>query len=433
MTYISSLIDYILSYELKEDRSGINSILYLDAERALRRERKLSLSMKRGRLHGIPILIKDNINTRHIVTTCATETLRGNVPSSNADIVQILLNEGAIILGKTNLSELMLSAMPNNESFAGICRNPYNLEHTTGGSSGGSAAAVACKFSPISLGTETIGSIRGPASYCGVYGFRPTTGRYSRSGIIPLSRTLDTPGFLVESPQLLPLLDSIITGDDRVYKFSKIRLGVPREFFHDKLSEDVRNAFYQHITRLNVELLFIDLPFSLESIVEMCVTIISFEARDDLGRSIDEINGDINNPMFGMTVDKLLDGVETKFNKGKTELIKGRVDQKKISEAYDAREKMRKMFEIYMNTNNLDSIIVPNLDRTAPRLDDDEEEVFGSFVRILSFASFIGLPAVSMPIGLDSKGLPIGCDLIGLDDRKVLSLVNHFSHLYTPL
>ncbi|WP_269764849.1 amidase family protein, partial [Burkholderia ubonensis] len=167
-----------------------------------------------GRLHGLPIPVKDSVNTRALPTSNGTLSLSGFRPSADAGVIGLLDDEGAIVMGKTNLHELSFGWTSNNETF-GAVRNPYDLARSPGGSSGGSAAAVSAGMAPLAVAEDTWGSIRLPASFCGLAGFRPSRGRYPDDGIMPLSRNFDQVGPLARSVDDLVLFDQIAARDAR--------------------------------------------------------------------------------------------------------------------------------------------------------------------------------------------------------------------------
>src|SRR5712692_3420565 len=205
----------------------------------------------RGPLHGIPIALKDNIDTAGVRTTGASELFKDRVPSEDAEVVQRLKNAGAILLGKTNLHEFAYGGTSSITYFKPV-HNPWALDRIPGGSSGGSAAATAADLCFGSLCTDTAGSVRIPASYCGIVGFKPTYGRVSNRGVVPLSFTLDHVGPLCKTVEDAALLLGVIAGFDeldpttvdapvpdysRALKMpaAKLRLGVPRTPFFDNL------------------------------------------------------------------------------------------------------------------------------------------------------------------------------------------------------
>ena len=168
-----------------------------------------------GPLHGIPLAIKDNINTAGLPTAVGTRALRNSRPGLYAPIIARLADAGAFVLGKTNMHELAMGYTSKNGEF-GATRNPYDVSRIPGGSSGGTGAAVAARMAPAGLGSDTGGSVRIPASLCGICGLRPSSGRYPSSGIAPLSSTLDTAGPMARSIEDVALLDATITRESAV-------------------------------------------------------------------------------------------------------------------------------------------------------------------------------------------------------------------------
>src|SRR4029434_5472373 len=185
-------------------------------------------------------------------TTAGTPALEGFIPASSAPVVQILTEAGAIVLGKTNLHELSAGYTTNN-AFTGPTRNPYDTERVPGGSSGGNSAALAGRSAPLALGDDTTGSTRIPAALTGTTGFRPSTGRYSSAGVVPLASTLDTLGPMARNVRDLALVDAVITGDPielETVSLQGLRIGVPWPHFHDLLDPVVEQAFLRALARL---------------------------------------------------------------------------------------------------------------------------------------------------------------------------------------
>ena len=195
----------------RENRD-LNAFISLNEERANAAAAALDEQSGTGILHGLPIAVKDAIAAAGLPATAGTEALRGYLPEKDADVVEPLIAAGAFVLGKLNMHELSYGITSNNGAF-GPVRNPYDLERIPGGSSGGAGAAVAAGLVPAALGTDTGGSVRIPAALCGVVGFRPTTGRYSQKGIVPVSHTRDTAGPLCRSVSDAAMIDAAITGE----------------------------------------------------------------------------------------------------------------------------------------------------------------------------------------------------------------------------
>src|SRR5437870_2458764 len=241
---------------------SINAFITVTRDQALRTAREMEAEQKRGRwrgpLHGIPIALKDNIDTAGIRTTAASGVFKDRVPAEDAEVVVRLKKAGAILLGKLNLHEFALGGT-SAVTFFGPVHNPWALDHVPGGSSGGSAAAIAADLCIGTLGTDTGGSIRIPASYCGIVGFKPTYGRVSNRGVIPMAWTLDHVGPMCKTVEDAALMLGVIAGYDHLdatsadvpiadysravrTSTSKLRLGVPRTPFFENLDPDVAKS-----------------------------------------------------------------------------------------------------------------------------------------------------------------------------------------------
>ena len=217
----------------------LNAFIWVNEEHLMQSARAADAERKRARLPllGLPLAIKDNIDTSQAPTTGGTPALRGHIPSADAPVAASLFSAGALLLGKTNMHELALGFTSNNGAF-GAVHNPYNRAMIPGGSSGGTAAAIAARLCPTGLGTDTGGSVRVPAALCGIKGLRTTIGRYSTQGVVPLSHSRDTVGPIARSIDDLALVDSVITGDWSPVRSASpegLRLGVPRQYFYDNL------------------------------------------------------------------------------------------------------------------------------------------------------------------------------------------------------
>ncbi len=236
--------------------SPLNAFISLEADHLRAAARAADQRRRRGErlgpLHGVPLALKDNINTADFPTTAGTPALAAHRPKRNAPIVQRLLDAGAIVFGKTNLQELAYGPTNNNAAF-GPARNPYDPTRIPGGSSGGSAAAVAARLAPAALGTDTGGSIRVPAALCGITSMRPTTLRWPQAGIVPLSHTRDTAGPMARHVADCVLLDGVITGgptEVTPVPLKGLRLGVPRGYFWEHLDAELATLLEAALARL---------------------------------------------------------------------------------------------------------------------------------------------------------------------------------------
>lgn len=255
--YLQKLFDKI-------EHSSLNAFTTLDKEKALTKAREFDRKPWQGLLAGVPIAIKECISTKGIETTCSSRILRGYVPPYDAHVVERLKAEGAIIMGKTNMDEFAMGTSTETSCF-GPTRNPWDLDTVPGGSSGGSAAAVAGGEAPCALGSDTGGSVRCPASFCGIVGLKPTYGLVSRYGLIAYANSLEQIGPLTNTVEDTALLMEIIAGHDWRDTTSaekgnylpglksgvkRLRIGIPKEYFGEGVDKQVEKAVWDAISTL---------------------------------------------------------------------------------------------------------------------------------------------------------------------------------------
>lgn len=438
--YVKTLIHHI---EKSEKSRGLNIMLYINKKRALEEARRYDCLRKRGKtvgpLHGVPMLIKDSFNTEFIPTTGATDSLRINLTSENSEFVEILIKNGAIILGKTNLAELSLALTVPNDNFAGVCKNPFNDKYTSGGSSGGSAAGVAMRYSPFAVGEDTGGSIRCPSMCCGVVGFRPTTLRYPRNGVIPVSKSFDAVGLIGRSVKDIMILDSVVTNDNLTlpYRQCRKRIGLPSNFFYDDITPDVKLVFDNFVRSIEkhhryIEIVRVDIDADLSLASRYQPVIIQTEFTEGLSKYLKESNSDVNNPLTDLTTQQLVDSIQTPSIKAFAEFLSTPPDPLELSKARDSQAQLMYDIDRYFERNNLDCILIPSASHTAVPLSMSTEEAFGIYVRSYSIAPFCSLPALDLPIGLSQNGLPVGIELIGMKnyDRHLLQIGKKIEYLY---
>ncbi len=400
----------------------LNAFITITVERALRdakvAERELRRRQYRGLLHGIPITLKDNIWTRGLRTTAGSKILKDFVPASDAEVAKRLWNAGAVLLGKTNLHEFAYGITTENPHY-GATRNPWNTERIPGGSSGGSAAAVAAGMAFASVGTDTGGSIRIPSALCSIVGLKPTFGRVSCNGIVPLAATLDHAGPIARTvTDVAILLDAIAmkqgpegafhralrTGGRTKKPRTKVRLGWPREYFFERVDEEVKHAMEktaQEFEKMGARIEEVSLP-RIEDSVEPSTQIALAEALE-----YHESQG-----YFPARAADYGEDVRKRLEMGSA--IRA-VDYLK---AQQARERVREDFRVAFE--RVDAILAPSTPMTAPRLGQDTvkigrevESVRGALVRMNRPANFTGFPAISVPCGFSRRGLPIGMALHG--------------------
>src|SRR3990172_726752 len=245
---VEVLQDFLKVIEKREPK--LNAFITVAAENALAEAKKVKKGEK-GKLLGVPLALKDNLSTKEIRTTAGSKIIENYVPPYNATVVEKILREGAIILRKTNMDEFAMGASTENSAY-GPTRNPVDEERVPGGSSGGSAASVASRMAPAALGSDTGGSIRQPAAFCGIVGLNPTYGVVSRYGVIALTSSLDQVGPLAKTVEDARYLFNVIAGKDAkdattvVGKFTKevaiknLRIGIPSEYFKEGLDQGVK-------------------------------------------------------------------------------------------------------------------------------------------------------------------------------------------------
>jgi mandelamide amidase len=388
-----------------------------------------------GPLHGLPLAIKDNIDTAGVITTGGTNALKQHRPRADAPVLTPLYGAGAILLGKTNLHELAYGYTTNNGAF-GPSRNPYDAQRIPGGSSGGTAVAIAARMAPAGLGTDTNGSVRVPAALCGIAGLRPSAGRYPGDGIVPIAHTRDTAGPMARSVADLVLLDSVITGDATLVEpasLKGLRLGVARGYFWSDLDDQVERVAGEAVAKLEnagVEVVEVDLP-SLPGDAfktRRCRAIQLSETRPDLTRyleqhalttTVEELARSIASPGVKDVFDRFILGPEALKPAAYEQVMR------------DYRPALQAGFAGCFRDRRVDALIFPMTQVPAlPIGQDNEFEVRGTEFPVLYLGrnsdpgSCAGLPGLCLPAGLTMSGLPVG---IALDapagaDRRLLAI-----------
>jgi aspartyl-tRNA(Asn)/glutamyl-tRNA(Gln) amidotransferase subunit A len=415
---------------IDSDNSALNAFITVTGEQALAVAREMEAEQLRGiwrgPLHGIPIALKDNIDTAGIRTTAASELFKDRVPATDAEVVRRLKSAGAILLGKTNLHEFAYGGS-SSVSYFGPVHNPWALDRVSGGSSGGSAAATAAGLCYGSLGTDTAGSIRIPACYCGIVGFKPTYGRVSNRGVIPLSWTLDHVGPLCRTVEDAALMLRVIAGYDeldpatvdvpvpdynRAFRMqaSKLRLGIPQTPFFDSLDMDIAKA----------------LDTAIETLRKLTSTV-----------------GEITLPTASLPVDEIyaeVRGVEAytyhsnwiadspeKYQVVTRQRIQNSADVKSASYVQARRQLDLLRREIKKEFAKVDLLITPTLPNPPVTIAQGADPAAVSIRNTLPF-DVMGLPTISVPCGFTSSGLPIGLQISGAPFAESTVLV--LAHAY---
>jgi aspartyl-tRNA(Asn)/glutamyl-tRNA(Gln) amidotransferase subunit A len=433
----------------------IHAYLTLDREGAVEQARRADARLRAGdvgsSLLGIPIALKDNFLTRGLRTTAASNILGRFIPPYDATTVRKLRAAGAVILGKTNLDEFAMGSSAENSAFFPT-RNPWNLERIPGGSSGGSAAAVAADLCIAALGTDTGGSIRQPAACCGIVGLKPTYGRVSRFGIIAFASSMDQVGPMAKNVRDAAQLLEAIAGHDLadstsvnepVPRYSDalsgeirgLRAGIPKEFFVGGMQVEVEQAVRQAIRELEkcgVAIEEISLPHT-EYAVAVYYIIATAEASSNLARYDGMRYGcraEANDlaATYMATRDEGF-GVEVKrrIMLGTYALSAGYYDAYYLK-AQRVRTLVRRDFEEAFK--RCDVIITPTAPTTAFKLGaktQDPLQMYLSDIFTISI-NLAGVPALSLPCGFDREGMPIGMQMIGkhFDEATILRLAHHY-------
>lgn len=377
-----------------------------------------------GVLAGIPVAVKDNIDTADLPTSGGTPALHGSRAGRDHPAVARLRAAGATVVGKTNLHELAFGITSNNAAY-GPVRHPLDPSRSPGGSSGGSAVAVATGVVPVALGTDTGGSVRVPAAHCGIVGFRPTVGRWGSGAGVPLSSTRDTVGALATSVADVVLLDQVVA--DRapavVPSARQLRLGVPLPGFFDGLHPEVSDRVGEALDRLSdagVVLVETDLVAGHELDARCGFPIVFAEVVRELPRYLAGLPA-------GPSFEELLAQVASPDVRGALEHAVGEpVTDEVLRECLALRDELREAYRRVLQPEDgpLDALVYPTVPLPAPPLGDDvttdlagrEVPVFATTVQNTAPGSTAGMPAVSLPCGQTGAGLPVGLSLEGLPD-----------------
>jgi len=434
--------DVIASHfkRIEEVDSKLGAYLYLAKSQAMENARELDKRIgsggKTGAIAGVPVTIKDNISVKGMQNTCASKILEGYIAPYDAHVIEKIKGEDGIILGKANLDEFAMGSSTENSALK-ITRNPWDLDRVPGGSSGGSAVCVSACESPLALGTDTGGSVRQPASLCGIVGLKPTYGRVSRYGAVAFGSTLDQIGTFARDVEDCALLNQYISGldhrdsttaDIEVPEYKKslvkdlrgIKIGVPKEYFGEGLDDGVRKAVFDAMEVLKAngaEVSECSLPLSDYSLAAYYI-VSSAEASSNLAR-FDGIR-------YGHRSDKFSDGIDL-YYKSRSEGFGPEVKRRIMlgtyvlsAGYYDAyykkglkvrnliREDFARVFKEF------DAIICPTSPTTAFKIGEKTDDVLSMYLSDVYTVpvNVAGLPGISIPCGF-ANNLPVGLQIIG--------------------
>lgn len=435
----------------------VNAYITLNNDLAIKKAKEVDERRVNGeklsQLAGIPIGIKDNICTKDMLTTCASKMLYNFVPPYNATVVEKLLNNDVIITGKLNLDEFAMGSSGESSHFKKT-RNPHNLEYVPGGSSAGSAASVAAGEAIMSLGSDTGGSIRLPASYCGLVGLKPTYGSISRYGLVAFASSLDQIGPFARSVNDAAMLYSAICGHDkfdattvnREYPdFSinadvkGVRIGIPKEYFSNGVSADVKENVMKAVKLLEENgaiIKEVSLP-STDYALSAYYIISSAEASSNLAR--------FDGVKYGYRTENytnLTEMYENTRSEGFGDEVKRRIllgTYVLSSGYYDAYYKRAKLLQKQIQNEfnetfkECDVLLTPTGTDTAFKIgakDSDPVKMYANDICTVT-VNIAGLPAISLPCGKGSNGMPIGMQLIGpkFSEQKLFNISQKFEDL----
>ncbi len=435
--------------KIEEVEESIHAYVTIDKEKAIKKaeevQKKIESGELTGALAGVPVAIKDNMCTEGMLTTCSSKILENYIPTFSAEAVRNLEKVGAVIIGKTNMDEFAMGSTTET-SYFGVTRNPWNAEHVPGGSSGGSAAAVAASECFFALGSDTGGSIRQPAAYCGVVGMKPTYGTVSRYGLVAYGSSLDQIGPLTKDvTDCATVMEVLASHDEKdstsikredtdftsalVADVKGMRIGIPSDYFREGLNPEIKDAVLATAKILEEKGAIVE-EFNL-SLVEYAIptyyTIASAEASSNLER-FDGIKYGYRTPEY--------EGLHNMYKKTRSEGFGEEVKRRIMLGAfvlssgyYDAYylkalrvksmicKAFDKAFEKY------DIILGPVAPTTAPKLGEslvDPMKMYLADIYTIS-VNLAGLPGISVPCGTDSKGLPIGAQMIAnsFEEKKL--------------
>ncbi len=418
---------------------ALNAFITLEPERVLEAargcDRERLAGKKPGALFGLPIPVKDSVNTAEYRTTAGTPALREFRPKADAPLVRTLRANGAIVLGKTNLHELSYGWTSNNQAF-GPVHNPHDPTRIPGGSSGGTAAAVAARMAPLGVAEDTEGSIRVPAAFCGLAGFRPTTGRYPTHACVPISPLFDQVGPHARSVADLVLFDSVVAGDSSSLpsvSLRGLRLGVVRDYWFTDLDPEVERlttAALRVLTDAGAELIESKLP-DLARLIDLTTDQVqNHDVRIWLPKFLEEFHAGIG---FDALVGQASADIRAVFRSDVLAGGPGFVSEAAYAAARDTHlPALRRMFQEYFARSRIDAIVFPATLMPPPRIGDDGAQRIGgkdvpfetAVARNIAPGSTAGLPGVVLPVGLTASGLPVAIELDAAagSDRHLLAV-----------
>ncbi|MED5430468.1 MAG: Asp-tRNA(Asn)/Glu-tRNA(Gln) amidotransferase subunit GatA [Pseudomonadota bacterium] len=441
---------------IKKYDTKLNSFITITEEHAINQAKKIDSEIAKNKLRplsGIPIAQKDIFCMKNIKTTCGSKMLENFISPYDSTVVKKLNDAGSIVLGKTNMDEFAMGSS-NETSYFGSVKNPWGFDYVPGGSSGGSATSVAAGLAPCATGTDTGGSIRQPASLCGICGIKPTYGRVSRFGMIAFASSLDQAGIFTQTAEDCAIILNQISGFDEkdstsskvdvpdyhaacLKKFDSIKIGIPRQFL-DGLDDSVKSVFYEAIKILeenNCTVKEINLKNS-----KLGVSAYQVVAPAECSSNLSRYDG----IRFGFRADDVTT-IDELYKKSRSQGF-GREVKRRIligtyalsAGYYDAyylkAQRIRQIItsEFAEAFKEVDLILGPTAPDSAFKIGEKTNDPIAMYLSDIFTvsANLAGIPAMSIPMGF-KKNMPLGLQIIGnhFDESKILSLANHFQKL----
>jgi aspartyl-tRNA(Asn)/glutamyl-tRNA(Gln) amidotransferase subunit A len=426
--------------EIKRTDEKINAFVTLTEEEALKSAKEKDILINSGQdlpLLGIPIAIKDNFSTKNVRTTASSKVLDNYIPPFDATVTKKLKEAGIVLIGKTNMDAWAHGSSTETSDY-GATKNPWDTERLPGGSSGGSAAAVAANQVIAAIGSETAGSIRQPASWCGVVGLKPTYGRVSRYGVIAMGSSLDSPGPITKTVKDSALILEVLAGKDEqdattspklVSKYSEnlnidmknIKVGISSEYFIEGIDKEVEEKVKNAIKKIE------SLGGKIENIKlfdpKYAIDVYTIIQRSEVSSNLARYDG----IRYGFDRDRFGEEAKRRIMFGTYALSSGYYDQ-----YYNKAQKVRTLIieDFKKAFEKVDVIIAPTSPSLAlPVGSTKDASMFGEIADVLVEPSSIaGLSGINIPVGFSKSGLPIGMQIIGpqFNEELILSVANEY-------
>lgn len=429
--YARALLDRAQRLESLNAFRTLRPEMVMEAARAVDQARASGAVL--GALHGLPVPVKDSVNTKSLPTSNGTGAFRDYMPKEDAAVVTRLLSQGALVMGKTNIHELSYGWTSNNGIY-GPVRNPYDRDRVPGGSSGGSGAAVAARMAPLAVAEDTLGSIKVPSTMCGLAGLRPSYGRYSGDGIMPLTMNkFDQVGPVARSVADLALFDAAISGDAAPVSptpLKDVRIGISPEYFMSGLDAEVERISADALRRLSkagATLVWADAPESIKNSMNAAITIIVYETVPAISAFLEEQGTGVT---FERMMEQASEGVQGVLKA--FALPPNRPSKETYEWALNERERIRSDIAAHFRRHGLSALAFPPVMIPPPKIGEEAEVLIGNqtvplyvtMARNTALGSCASMASLILPAGMTAGGLPVGIEFDALNggDKALLSL-----------